>query len=120
MIDCERQLVRVRIPIGGELVIHGERASQGPTFCSTARAKRLLQHGCSGFLVYISDMRVETTKDVESVPVVQEFPDVFPDELPGVPPERQVEFRIDLVLGATPIAKAPYRLAPPEMQELSM
>ena len=53
------------------------------------------------------------------VPIVREFPDVFPEELPGVPPERQVEFRIDLVPGAAPIAKEPYRLAPPEMQELS-
>ena len=50
---------------------------------------------------------------------MREFPDVFPEELPGVPPERQVEFRIDLILGAATIAKAPYRLAPPEMQELS-
>ena len=45
---------------------------------------------------------------------------MFPEELPGIPPERQVEFRIDLVPGAAPIAKAPYRLAPPEMQDLSM
>ena len=54
-----------------------------------------------------------------SVPVAHDFLDVFPEELPGVPPERQVEFHIDLVPGAAPIAKAPYRLAPPEMQELS-
>ncbi|GJZ45768.1 putative reverse transcriptase domain-containing protein [Tanacetum coccineum] len=47
-----------------------------------------------------------------------EFLDVFPEELPGIPPERQVEFRIDLILGSTPIAKTPYRLAPSEMQEL--
>ena len=48
-----------------------------------------------------------------------EFPDVFPEELPGVPPERQVEFHVDLVPGAAPISKAPYRLAPLDMQELS-
>ena len=50
---------------------------------------------------------------------MRESPDVFPKDFSGVPPERQVEFRIDLVPGAAPIAKAPYRLAPPEMQELS-
>ncbi|GJS55956.1 putative nucleotidyltransferase, ribonuclease H [Tanacetum coccineum] len=49
---------------------------------------------------------------------VREFPDVFPEELPGIPPDRQVEFRIDLIPGSTPIAKTPYRLAPSEMQEL--
>ena len=49
---------------------------------------------------------------------MREYADVFPDDLPGIPPERPVEFRIDLVPGAAPVAKAPYRLAPPEMKEL--
>ena len=58
---------------------------------------------------------METPRDLDSVSIVWEFRDVLPEELHGVPPERQVEFHLDLVLGATPIAKAPYRLAPPEM-----
>ncbi|GJR44130.1 reverse transcriptase domain-containing protein [Tanacetum coccineum] len=53
------------------------------------------------------------------IPIVREFEDVFPEDLSGLPPQRQVEFRIDLVPGETPIAKSPYRLAPSEMQELS-
>ncbi|GJR66701.1 putative reverse transcriptase domain-containing protein [Tanacetum coccineum] len=53
------------------------------------------------------------------VPVVQEFPEVFPEDLPGIPPNQQVEFQIDLVPGATPVAWAPYRLAPSEMKELA-
>ncbi|XP_071687980.1 uncharacterized protein [Rutidosis leptorrhynchoides] len=58
-------------------------------------------------------------KRIDDVPVVIEFLEIFPDKLPGLPPQRQVEFQIDLTLGATPIAKAPYRLAPSEMKELS-
>ncbi|GJR27834.1 putative reverse transcriptase domain-containing protein [Tanacetum coccineum] len=58
-------------------------------------------------------------KRLEDVPIVQEFPEVFPEDLPGIPPTRQVEFRIDLVPGATPVARAPYRLAPSEMKELA-
>ena len=54
----------------------------------------------------------------KSLQVVKEFIDVFPEDLPGIPPERQVEFRIDLVPGAALVAKAPYRLAPSEMKEL--
>ncbi|GJT31799.1 putative reverse transcriptase domain-containing protein [Tanacetum coccineum] len=50
---------------------------------------------------------------------VQEFPEVFPEDLPGIPPTRQVEFRIDLVPGATPVARAPYRLAPSKIKELA-
>nr|GEZ67876.1 hypothetical protein [Tanacetum cinerariifolium] len=58
-------------------------------------------------------------KRLKDVPIVREFPKVFPEDLPGLPPTRQVEFQIDLVPGAAPVARAPHRLAPTEMQELS-
>ena len=58
------------------------------------------------------------TPRIEYVMVVNEFCDVFSKDLPGLPVDREVEFWIDLVLGAKPIAKAPYRLAPLEMKEL--
>ncbi|GKF96976.1 hypothetical protein Tco_0292797 [Tanacetum coccineum] len=56
---------------------------------------------------------------LEDVPIVREFPEVFPEDLSGLPSARQVEFQIDLVPGAVPVARAPYRLAPTKMQELS-
>nr|GFB03316.1 putative reverse transcriptase domain-containing protein [Tanacetum cinerariifolium] len=58
-------------------------------------------------------------KQLEDVPVNRDFPEVFPDDLPGFPQPRQVEFRIDLVPGAAPVTRAPYRLAPSEMKELA-
>ncbi|GKE29085.1 hypothetical protein Tco_1444469, partial [Tanacetum coccineum] len=58
-------------------------------------------------------------KRLEDIPIVREFLEVFPKYLPGLPQVRQVEFQIDLILGAAPVAQAPYRLAPSEMQELS-
>ncbi|GJW45367.1 reverse transcriptase domain-containing protein [Tanacetum coccineum] len=58
-------------------------------------------------------------KRLEDIPVVREFPEVFPEDLPGLPPVRQVELQIDLIPGAAPVARAPYRLAPSKMQELS-
>nr|GEX98534.1 hypothetical protein [Tanacetum cinerariifolium] len=58
-------------------------------------------------------------KRLEDIPVVKEFSDIFPEDLPGLPPVRQVEFQIDLIPGAAPVARTPYRLAPSEMQELS-
>ncbi|GKF35214.1 putative reverse transcriptase domain-containing protein [Tanacetum coccineum] len=57
-------------------------------------------------------------KRQEDIPVVREFSEVFPEDLPGLPPVRQVEFQIDLIPRATPVARAPYRLAPSEMPEL--
>ncbi|GKE95698.1 hypothetical protein Tco_1580553, partial [Tanacetum coccineum] len=56
---------------------------------------------------------------LEDIPIVQDFPDVFPEDLSGLPPSRQVEFCIDLVPRASLIAKYPYRLTPSKMQELS-
>ncbi|GJV88731.1 putative reverse transcriptase domain-containing protein [Tanacetum coccineum] len=58
-------------------------------------------------------------KRLEDIPVVREFPEVFPEDLPGLPPILQVEFQIDLILGATPVARTPYTLALSEMQKLS-
>ncbi|GJZ49234.1 putative reverse transcriptase domain-containing protein [Tanacetum coccineum] len=63
--------------------------------------------------------KYQEKKRLEDVPIVQDFPEVFPEDLPGLPPTRQVEFQIDLVPGAAPVARAPYRLAPSEMKELS-
>ncbi|GJY66641.1 putative reverse transcriptase domain-containing protein [Tanacetum coccineum] len=58
-------------------------------------------------------------KQIKDVPIVRDFPEVFPEDLPGLPPARPVEFQIDLIPGAAPVARAPYRLAPSEMKELS-
>ncbi|GJT02394.1 hypothetical protein Tco_0823563 [Tanacetum coccineum] len=75
-----------------------------------------------------SNKNIFTTKEAEDkseekrlkdVPIVKDFPKVFPEDLPGIPPTRQVEFQIDLVPGAAPVARAPYRLAPSEMKELA-
>ena len=65
------------------------------------------------------DTRVREHVSVSDVPTVREFVDMFSEELPGMPPKRQVEFKIDLVPCAAPMAKASYHLAPPEMQDLS-
>nr|GEY91730.1 hypothetical protein [Tanacetum cinerariifolium] len=62
----------------------------------------------------------ENEPTLSDIPIVCDFEDVFLDDLSGLPPQRQVEFRIDFIPGATPVAKSPYRLAPSEMQELSM
>ena len=57
VIDCAQQLVRVRTPSGGELVIQGERPQRGPTLCSAVRARRYLQQGCAGYVAYVVDTR---------------------------------------------------------------
>ncbi|CAL9002595.1 unnamed protein product, partial [Prunus brigantina] len=80
-------------------------------------AIRLLKKGCSGYLAHVIDTRDNGFK-LEEIPVVQEFPDVFPEDLPGLPPHREIEFIIELVPGTNPISQAPYRMAPAELREL--
>ena len=79
---------------------------------------KYLRKDCVVFLAHVLDKEIKE-KRIQDFPIAQEFPEVFPDELPGLPPLRQAEFRVDLVPGAAPVAKSPYRLAPSEMQELS-
>ena len=57
-------------------------------------------------------------RPTDGIRVVSEFPDVFPDDLPGMPPKRDIEFYIDLLPGIAPIAKRPYRMAPIEHEEV--
>ena len=81
----------------------------------------LICSACPIFLTCLVFLTVEESLNSRvpyDVPIVSEFVDVFPDELPDLPPHREVEFGIDLVPGATPISKAPYRLSPAELKEL--
>ncbi|GKA89406.1 putative reverse transcriptase domain-containing protein [Tanacetum coccineum] len=88
-------------------------------------AEKIIQYmlkGCPIFLAHVTTNEVEDKsekKRLEDVPIVRDFPEVFPEDLSGLPPTRQVEFQIDLIPGAAPVARAPYRLVPFEMKELS-
>ncbi|GKD62234.1 hypothetical protein Tco_1299743 [Tanacetum coccineum] len=89
---------------------------------SCTKTQKYIQKGCHVFLAQITEKKAEDKseeKRLEDVPIVRDFLEVFPKDLPGLPPTRQVEFQIDLVPGAAPVARSPYRRAPSEMQELS-
>ncbi|XP_075520565.1 uncharacterized protein LOC142553909 [Primulina tabacum] len=85
---------------------------------SCLEAERLLCRGCDGFLASIVDVDNIVKLNIDDIDVVRDFADVFEDDVPGLPPDRDVEFVIDLVPGTVPISKAPYRMAPTEMKEL--
>jgi hypothetical protein len=88
-----------------------------PRIISMLKAGRYMRRGCQAYLAYVIEERTKT-RELDDVPVVCDFPDVFPDDLSGVPPDRKIESQIDLLLGAQPVANVPYRLAPSEMKEL--
>ncbi|GJX69754.1 putative reverse transcriptase domain-containing protein [Tanacetum coccineum] len=116
-IDCYARTVifgNVRQP---EFVYHGSSPLKSVKLISAMKARTLISHGCQGFLASVMDTSLESP-NIENLSVVREFADVFPDELPGLPPAREIEFGIELIPGAEPISKAPYRMAPVELKEL--
>ncbi|GKA14766.1 putative reverse transcriptase domain-containing protein [Tanacetum coccineum] len=125
VIVCDEKLVRV--PYGNEtLTFRGNESSDGResrlTIISCSKAQEYMAKGCQIFLAQISAKKEEDKsegKQLKDVRIVRDFPEVFPEDLPGLPPARPVEFQIDLIPGAAPVARAPYRLAPSEMKELS-
>ncbi|GJU82254.1 putative reverse transcriptase domain-containing protein [Tanacetum coccineum] len=123
LIVCDEKVVR--IPYGNEvLIIRGDNCDNGSklNIISCTKTQKYIEKGCQVYLAQVTSKKAEDKSEerrLEDVPIVREFPEVFPEDLPGLPPARQVEFQIDLVPGAAPVARAPYRLAPAEMQELS-
>nr|GEZ13391.1 hypothetical protein [Tanacetum cinerariifolium] len=110
---------KVRIPLEGKtLVIEGNRNNSRLKIVSCIKARKYIENGCELFLTQVTKQESKL-KRLEDVHVIQDFPEVFPKELPGLPPPMQVEFHIDLIHGAAPVARAPYRLAPSKMKELS-
>ncbi|KAI3824328.1 hypothetical protein L1987_05786 [Smallanthus sonchifolius] len=115
---CFDKYIHIPLDSGDILNVYGEKPSKGLKFMSCTTARKYLRKKCVAFLAHIVE-RKGKDKSPQDIPVIKDFPEVFPEDLPGLPPARQVEFRIDLVSGANPVAKSPYRLAPSEMQELS-
>ncbi|GJR68438.1 putative reverse transcriptase domain-containing protein [Tanacetum coccineum] len=122
---CDEKIVR--IPFGDEvLIVQGDRDGKGDkskfSIISCTKTQKYIKKGCPIFLAQVTKKETEDEseeKRLEDVPTVRDFPEVFPEDFPGLPPTRQVEFQIDLVPGARPVARAPYRLAPTKLQELS-
>jgi hypothetical protein len=96
-IDYEEKTVSIRSPQGGRIVYQGDKYTQ-----------------------IEAELQLNAMKEVkiEEMPIVKEFKDVFPKELPRMPPDREIEFTIDLIPGTTPIAQAPYKMGPKELKEL--
>ena len=83
------------------------------------QAKRFMRKGCETFLALILDSK-RGQVDVEKIPIVREFLDVFLEELPDIPLEREVDLSIEIVPGTTPISRAPYRMALSKLKELRL
>ena len=100
-----------------EVKFKGIRRELSSNIISVMAAQRMLRKGCQGYLAYVVEKENEGIL-VDDIPIVREFPDVFPDDIAGLPPNRDVEFTIDFIPRTEPISIPPYRMAPAELREL--
>ena len=81
------------------------------------QAKQMIRKDCQAYVISVQEIKEDGPR-LEEIPLVRDYPEVFPEELPGLPPSRELDFKIELVAGTQPISKAPDRMAPAEMAEL--
>jgi len=118
--DCFTKTVTLQGPDGKKIVFRGERNVIPNCIISAMAARKMIKKkGSEAYLAYVFETKIGDIQ-VSNIPTVREFPDVFLDELPGVPPEREVEVTIDVLLGTSPIAQSLYRMAPAKLVELKI
>ena len=117
VVDCWSKEVIFKILNDEEFKFVGDKSSAPQNLISAITARKMLKKGCQGYLALVRDTTAEKTS-ISDVPVACEFPDVFPDKLPGLLPHREIEFCIDVVSDIAPISMPPYRMAPTELKEL--
>ncbi|KAA0054669.1 pol protein [Cucumis melo var. makuwa] len=118
-IDCSRKEVAFNPPSLASFKFKGEGTRSLPKVISAMRASKLLSQGTWSILASVVDTR-EVDVSLSSEPVVRDYPDVFPEELLGLPPHREIEFAIELEPGTVPISRASNRMAPAELKELKV
>ena len=96
IVDCDKKIVLLKCSDLLEVTVQGIRFESIPKVISAMDARRFLRKGCEAFLALILDSKSEQV-NLKNIPVIREFPDVFPEELPGVPLEREVDLPIEVV-----------------------
>nr|GEX37844.1 putative reverse transcriptase domain-containing protein [Tanacetum cinerariifolium] len=117
VIVCGKKEVHVPL-INRTLVVKGDDCVSRLKVVSCMKVKKYVDRGSYLFFAQVVE-KEPSERRLEDVPIICKFPDVFPKDLPGLQPPREVEFEIELVPGAAPMARAPYRLSPLEMKELA-
>ncbi|XP_070003336.1 uncharacterized protein [Nicotiana sylvestris] len=117
IVDCHANIVKFEIPNEPSFIRSGNQVPETCKIVSFMKAQRILKKGCLDHLAIVNNTRKETVS-IEKLPIMREFFDVFPEDLPGLPPVREIDFGIDLLPDTQPILIPPYRMAPTELREL--
>ncbi|KAJ9543702.1 hypothetical protein OSB04_023409 [Centaurea solstitialis] len=110
-IICNKKMIKMQTPKGETIHVYGDRKKNDSKVIFALKKRKCFRKGGIAYLTYAINTKLEK-KAMADVSIVREYPEVFPKELPGIPPEHYMEFRINLVPGVAPMEKTPYRLAP--------
>ncbi|KAA3470529.1 ATP-dependent zinc metalloprotease FtsH [Gossypium australe] len=116
-LDCGTKRMVLITPEGRKVAVLGEGRNYLSNVVSALKAVKMIRKGCNAFLAFISALDAKEVT-VNEVRIVKDFTDVFPEQLPRLLPNREVEFGIELFLGTAPMSITPYRMAPMELVEL--
>ncbi|KAL0434501.1 UNVERIFIED_CONTAM: Transposon Tf2-12 polyprotein [Sesamum latifolium] len=117
VVDCYKKEVMIESSGESRVVFVGDRQVVPVCVISAVEARRLMLEGCEAYLAHVIDTK-KVNPTLEEIPIVRDFLEVFPDDLSGLPPHREVDFAIETLPGVAPISIAPYRMAPVELLEL--
>ena len=117
IVDCDKKTILLKGSDMSKVIVHGIQSEAVSNVISAMQARRFLRKSCEAFLALVLGSKREQV-NLEKIPVVKEFLDVFPEELLRIPPKREVDLSIEVVHGTTPISRAPYHMAPTELKEL--
>ena len=101
VVDCRMKRVTLRTPIGEEVTFIVQRSNHLSNVISIATARAMIQKGCKAYLAYVIDIK-KAEPSLSDIPTVCDYSEVFSEELPELPPQREIEFAIDVVSSATP------------------
>ncbi|KAL4388247.1 hypothetical protein GQ457_09G020500 [Hibiscus cannabinus] len=118
-LDCSTRKATLKIVSGKEVVLTGTRRDFMTNVISVLAARKKIEKGCEAFLAFILDAK-KVDPGLSDIQTIQDFPEVFPEELPSVLPHHDVEFDIELLPGTNPVSVTPYRMAPKELKELKV
>ena len=122
-VDCRGKRINFLIPGEPKFAFQGckeKPIKQTTPIMSAMKTWKALQKGCESYLAYVVEPKKGEKPKLEDILIVKEFPEVFPEELPGLPPKREIDFEINLMPGVVTNSKPPYRMAPIELRELKV
>ena len=117
IIECDKKMTVLKCSNMSEVTIHCIRSELVSNVISVMQARCFLRKGCEAFLALVLDSK-RGKVNLEDIPVIKEFLNVFPEELPGLPLEREVDLVIEVLPEIVHISRAPYLMAPTELKEL--